>query len=696
MKTFTEKREIDKLLNTKRFKKELKKYINQEYGKDAHAVILDLLVNELDTSYKNLEVLTDHLGLHIDMTVRELHGYLVLLDPKEQTEQYRATEQALFLRNHVDSLLTLQELAVSTGGYELFKSCVYLLMEEQLASSRNRVIMNSVVNRLSVKLTGEVGLRGLQLAAALLGLFDRKILALEKIQNPVTYAQEWFIQFRLNGAELDRLREIYLETKGRKILLRAPEYPNQTGYHVTTKNWNYQQYELTDSVADSLDLMNSVQLTLTDTSDDAVIQILQQRIAGGNEEISLGSEAWHKLAARRAKRQVDLVRFYGGFYLNHFFDSVGRVYEDSEMLGVQQGPAIRNLMRFTGSEPLYEEGYTTLKLVIACKMGYDKVLEEEALAAFEAHESEWRELPELAREWMIYDAGVDDGYIAYQDATNSGTQMYAVSTGATKEARVSGLLYDGRRYDAYGLLAEGMNGILGTDLYNRSNCKSSFMTKLYNAGMKRILWGRHDDVPEARVKGKHIPLMATYPEGNPSRVSTAFNQVMNLIAPDALRAMAQISSVFDSERTTYRWTAPDGFVCQVACYAVDEVLLSWSDARGNKHQMSHHLKVANPAERQTALSPRIIQSFDAWVSRELKRRARDYGIELVSIHDSWGCRLNHAPMVRQLYREVMADLLTLNPLESALREIDPGFSEPVQTGTLTREDILNSRYALWF
>ncbi len=589
-----------------------------------------------------------------------------------------------------------------------------------IESPKDSVVANALLDRLAkytpAKVEGVVveSTTRDNMVMTVLQLFkDIGAVKIEVVQDKRTKAYSHMVSVPFKEEHMTvSLYESYRAVNGRRALLSSPAGVESTDKLMSTGSWYYKSPELSEDVINFLNIQNQTKLNIIDDDtllekaiirkyydeDDAKFMVLEHMLP------------WQRERAIKFYEELDDIRQHGGFFVKHFIDSKYRTYEQSELFGVQQNSAARALVEFANRRALNEAGTESMKLDIACKAGYDKATKEEALEGFAIHEKTWREDPKLKREFSVLD-GEDTGFIVYQDATNSGTQMYAVATGSKRLAQISGLL-KGTRYDAYSMLAEELNKALEVECFNRKNVKSIFMTKLYNAGKELILNGAVKNVEDMNAleqmemnfgikKTKLTPLQVTLGKNGYSYednyVYARFEVAMGKLAPIALLMMEAIGEIDDRE--LYSWEMPDGAQCMSARYGVVEEDVLWSNETGNRHHFVHKRKVANKAEKKAALAPGIIHSMDSYALRETVRRCFVEGIDTVTIHDSIGSHPNDAQRVREIYKEVLADMFEMDIMSNILGQLmDREFNVRAvvdKDDLLTVNNILESEYGLW-
>jgi hypothetical protein len=200
-------------------------------------------------------------------------------------------------------------------------------------------------------------------------------------------------------------------------------------------------------------------------------------------------------------------------------------------------------------------------------------------------------------------AGIPSGFIMGLDATASGPQMLAVLTGCMKTARRVNLIATGKREDLYLSMAICMG--LGI---TRDIIKNPLMVTFYNSKAEpKKVFG--DDTPE------YIKFMETLTDE----------------LPGAMLGMQTINNFWNPETPAQVWVQLDGMVCHVnvktQCKTVVEVeeigssfTYIWDELGASSYGIS--------------LPANLIQSFDALVVREMKRRCNYNPMEIRTLSNA--------------------------------------------------------------
>lgn len=251
------------------------------------------------------------------------------------------------------------------------------------------------------------------------------------------------------------------------------------------------------------------------------------------------------------------------------------------------------MQRFTGLE------YVKIDIANQFGLGLDKELWDDRIAWVDKHIDELELIAEDADDEILFRKAVyalrdaqacqPSGYIMGLDATASGPQMLAVLTGCLSTARHVNLINTGKREDLYLAMAIRMG--LGI---TRDIIKNPLMVTFYNSKAEpKKVFG--DDTPE------YITFMET----------------LNEELPGAMLGMQTINNFWNPTVPAQVWVQLDGMVCHVnvktQCKTVVEVeeigasfTYIWDELGASSYGIS--------------LPANFIQSFDALVVREMKRR----------------------------------------------------------------------------
>ena len=242
-----------------------------------------------------------------------------------------------------------------------------------------------------------------------------------------------------------------------------------------------------------------------------------------------------------------------------------------------------------------------------------------------------------------YDAvdGVPTNFTMGLDATSSGLQIMACLIGCKVTAANVNLIDTGQREDAYQKVTAVMCD--HNCEVERGDIKYPLMTHYYNSkAMPKEQFG--EDSPEL----------------------AAFYTTLMREFPGAERVKNDSQSLWNPEAEFHQWNTPDGHTSRVRVgeyidskIEVDELLTH----TGNKATFTHRAKIYQPADYGVSLPANIIHSLDGWVVREMRRRAKLQGFDILTVHDQFWCHPNHMNNLRQNYIDIMVWICEHNVLE---------------------------------
>ena len=156
--------------------------------------------------------------------------------------------------------------------------------------------------------------------------------------------------------------------------------------------------------------------------------------------------------------------------------------------------------------------------------------------------------------------------------------------------------------------------------------------------------------------------------------------------------MRLFQSHWDPTAEYYRWVMPDSFTVRVPVIATVSKKIEVDEF--NHKTFTYMTSVLQPQKRGRSLAANITHSVDSWVMREMVRRANAQGFELIAVHDNFVCHPNYMGLVRQNYREVLAELADMDLVNNILGQLTgqyPGYNKKSQD---LSKHIVQSEYAL--
>ena len=321
-------------------------------------------------------------------------------------------------------------------------------------------------------------------------------------------------------------------------------------------------------------------------------------------------------------------------------------------------------------------GLDMLKIDIANCQGLDKASWLNRLLWVEMHQNELDNFIDTAAEPMLYIKAVKayehtlkgeaSGHVMFLDATASGLQIMAALSGCKKTAKHVNMIDTGNREDVYTEVSTAMNELLEAGhKVDRQIVKKPVMTHYYNKFNQDSLDDKQQD---------------------------AFYHVLAHSFEGAEAVKDVINGYWDPLATEHTWTLPDGHVSRVK---VTEMVNARIEVDELDHTtFTYRFEANRPSDVSTSLVPNIIHSIDAYIAREMVRRAHTEGFELAHIHDAFACHPNHMQRVREMYKTIMAFIADSPILESILSEISGTAVSLTKFSNDLSVDIMNSEYML--
>jgi hypothetical protein len=322
-------------------------------------------------------------------------------------------------------------------------------------------------------------------------------------------------------------------------------------------------------------------------------------------------------------------------------------------------------------------GYEYIKIDIANNFGLDKLTFANRIKWVDDNKADLTTLSEKADSPILYakglkaledaEAGEPTGFIMSLDATASGTQILACFMGCHITAANVNLINTGNREDVYLKIATKMSS--EEEQFTRSELKNPIMTTFY--GSKKQ--------PE-RIFGKD------------SSALLKFYEVLDEELPGAMEAMKDMQCFWNPDTLMHSFTMPDG---HVACIKVMEAIEKKIEIDELDHKtFTHRIYINKPAKKGLSLAANITHAVDAYVVREMQRRAYSQGFEMLTIHDSFWASPNNMQMVRENYANILADISDMNLLQSIFTELNGSPIELIRSSHDLGDKIRESEYAL--
>ncbi len=156
--------------------------------------------------------------------------------------------------------------------------------------------------------------------------------------------------------------------------------------------------------------------------------------------------------------------------------------------------------------------------------------------------------------------------------------------------------------------------------------------------------------------------------------------------PGAKHVMKHLNECWDPFAKYHEWVLPDGHTAFVRTMTEQDAQYEYN---GTKINYKYYINEGNTTSYRS-LVPNIIHSIDGYIVRQMILRA---DFEMVHVHD---CFLFHPirfEQVKELYRDILAELVTNYGLSDIIRQFKPTHSSVVNDPILT-DKIHTSNYAL--
>jgi len=280
---------------------------------------------------------------------------------------------------------------------------------------------------------------------------------------------------------------------------------------------------------------------------------------------------------------------------------------------------------------------------------------------------------------------IDGKRIHKLDAKNNSLQIYALLGADRVVGSRVGLTADSME-DIRVELANRLNKFIGADgVFVKDTVKHLVMIFFYGGMEKQLMDNLLTIKDDSRYAGK-LTIRELFPEDKKDCSYKFIVDALTEIAPSAVKLMNLIYAFNDADKTKYEWTMPDGF--KVSCTTVDTVANKgyYVDLQHNTtRSVSIEAKMEVNTKFNRSLAPNVVHSIDAYIGREVIRRC-DFPI--MFIHDSFGVTEENVVELVSVFKEVLADVLEMDLLESILGQIDSSKRFRIVKGNLSRADIM--------
>lgn len=271
--------------------------------------------------------------------------------------------------------------------------------------------------------------------------------------------------------------------------------------------------------------------------------------------------------------------------------------------------------------------------------------------------------------YRLTQQGKPTGHMMFFDSSSSFLQIMSLMSGCLEGAKQSNIVDSGTRQDFYTNVTEYMNMLIVSMVtLLRDVVKYIIMPTFYNS--KRAAkdqWG----------------------EG--SEEYNAYYQALWALAPGAMDVMDDINQCWNSNTLGHTWKLPDGH--NSVCPVIEKFTTSIEIDELEGKAINYQGKVNCMSDKGISLPANIIQSFDAYIVREMVRRCANKGVKVAPIHDAFGFHPNNGNIVRQTYIDILVDMSKRDLLGDVLSQLTGQDIKYPKRYDLT-DSIKNSEYAL--
>lgn len=397
-------------------------------------------------------------------------------------------------------------------------------------------------------------------------------------------------------------------------------------------------------------------------------------------------------------------------YLAWNKDFRGRNYSKGYMINAQGDKITKGLLVPQNKQEVTESGRDWLVINIANLFGDDKLLFEDRVTKYDLPIADLRAMVDDAESPLEFMNSVDalEDYnktgscnsLVYLDASNQALQMYAVLTGDKATAKICNLASGNNIEDAYKDLAMLINNELNISYLERKHTKKALMTAMYGK----------EDISSVIIEFKYP--MDTLEDATTKVASDLgfslevvkgkircpqFDRIvmssLNKLAPRAMEMMNIILASHDPLATIIKWKTLNNF--EVEFNVKVKVPYEFSYTFSNEYTFARTgvAEEYGASESSRALSPNIIHSFDGYVADEMTIRMNAKGKYITTIFDAFGVHANDCELAKEIYADIMIELLHSNALADIISGIR-GYEYIITKGDLSELDIRNSRYSI--
>jgi len=218
-------------------------------------------------------------------------------------------------------------------------------------------------------------------------------------------------------------------------------------------------------------------------------------------------------------------------------------------------------------------------------------------------------------------AGNPIGHMVSLDATSSGIAIMAILMRCERTAKRVNLIDTGKREDVYSYIGDKM----GED---RDKIKKPLMVYFYGgtAAIKELFNNDKD------------------------KLNTFYNTLKREL-PGAYNCMSILQSLWNSKASHHTFTAPDGHIAYIPVMDKEKKRIKIGDT-----SFTHIANVNKPIKDGLALAANATHLWDGYIVREMVRKSKEQGYDLIPIHDDFYCHPNYMQQTRENYLSIIIDM----------------------------------------
>ena len=365
---------------------------------------------------------------------------------------------------------------------------------------------------------------------------------------------------------------------------------------------------------------------------------------------------------------ADIINAGNEFFLTHKYDKRGRQYAQGYHINYQGDGYHKAMVEFEYSDHLTKEGLYWLKVDIANQYGLDKLPTFDArvdwvnqnidqLESLACNIKEKDQPLYLKAVYTLRDhqAGLPVSHPAGLDAVFSGGQLWGVLTNCRTTCESVGLLGN-TCIDPYLNLGSSLAGS-----FSRDDLKYSIMPHFYGSSIR----------PQ-QVFGNDIH---------------KFYELMDDRMPGANQGRDLLINAWNPDALAHCWTLPDGFEVIIPSMVRTEHRVACLDGSSFTHVLKHN----EPIKGSVCLPANVIQSFDGYIVREMRRRLPAH-VPLICNHDCFKTHPNFVGLLNPTYAGILSDLAASDALQNVFDSL--GIDVEVEHDEVLIDALKHAKYAL--